>query len=1495
MYSLAVSDSLVRITAIFRGLANFRFLALFIALMAVSTVSAISIDNAVASHGGSEVCDVSTGHCYEHITTAANWDDANALASAMVHEGITGHLATLTSQAEVDFIVANFPTAVSTFAYIGGFRNGTTGNSWSWVTGEPWSYTNWSPGLPAEPTLGSHETVVEFFHSGSLNGWTNVGHWNDQDRAVARTYVVEFEDVLLDTDGDGLTDGNETAVYGTDPNNVDTDGDGISDGAEISGGTDPLVPETLIYEVTQGTNSWLVSPITTDPQETAAGFYGYGFYPSSSNTGYEVLDESQLYLYLDETVSPNEISLIMTHDIAQGAYAPGSGGGGVNFDITGVDPTAFRVSSDDPGEFNVNGPGPSSPGTATGRWNWINCCTDGGAMNLGTGNVDILITPSGWRGIDTWKLFTNDFGDSVVLDLTQPVRITRTTQSADDDGDGYTDGDGVGGDDVEGGTDCDDTNPNIYPGAPELLNGVDDDCDGEIDEGLTIDTVGPVISLGVVASGPVTQDGTATDGADREDANGNGVFDAGEDINGDGYFDTDSGIASVVLSGDSGLTLDVDPFTVGDDSVSYTLGLIDPAIDGLGNLVVTDVAGNSTLVPIVLIANRPPVVEVDDSTDVYYVDWTTANPGGGTASGVINLPNGDTIGVAFTSVDGSGNPAGYLGAQTSGGVYYWASDAPYSSAEVPNGPHTANLVGVDRADLLQLSGGNASTTYTVTFTEPIVGPIMPVLSLGQGGVNVRYDFDSPFTIVSEGSGHFGGCPDACFEELAGDILSGYEGHGTIVFDGTFSTFSWTVPTNEFWHGFTFGVRTSASLGDAVVVDEGQTAVNSGTWSDPDGDVVTLSLDGAGLLTQNGDDTWDWSFDSTDGPDESQTIEITATDEHGLTDTASFELIVVNVEPTLTGQEIILVNEGEIALHDGTYSDPGDDTIDLTVSQGAIDPTAGSGGIWSWEGVGPEPDGPYTYYVTATGTDDEDAEGDVYFRIDVLNVAPDADAGGTYNVPEGGSIALNGTADDVAADVLTFEWDLDGDGTFETAGASPVFDASLLDGPATVEVDLRVTDDDGGVGFDTATITVQNIVPSVIEFTGADVDENGTVTVSGSITDPGVDDTFTVEIDWGGSEGTSAAAVTGNTFTASHQYLDDNPSGTSSDVYTVTATATDDDGGVSAPALTGITVTNVAPVITSLTGDDDNGSATVNFTDIGSNDTHTVSINWGDGDSETVSPAGGSATAAHLFPQFGTYDVTVTVTDDDTGSATNTVTLVIGGGACACTEGLGWWKKQYNPKQIDKGNTVLTQHQIELLAQMIGAQSAVFAGLNVPGAQDVFDPPKAPKNGSKSGNNSKSARNDASATGSSKSKKKKKGSKAGSGSNNESSASSATDLTKFEQNAEKHLLVAWLNYAKGAINMDDVVDTNGNKSGGEMTLSQILTEVESILADPAATKSDLNRARDLAESVAKFSKGDPDCETGTGSSKSGSGSGSKPGSGSDSGSGTGSGKAKGKKK
>jgi hypothetical protein len=44
-----------------------------------------------------------------------------------------------------------------------------------------------------------------------------------------------------DSDGDGLTDGEEVNVHGTDPLNPDTDSDGMPDGWEVANGTDPKV------------------------------------------------------------------------------------------------------------------------------------------------------------------------------------------------------------------------------------------------------------------------------------------------------------------------------------------------------------------------------------------------------------------------------------------------------------------------------------------------------------------------------------------------------------------------------------------------------------------------------------------------------------------------------------------------------------------------------------------------------------------------------------------------------------------------------------------------------------------------------------------------------------------------------------------------------------------------------------------------------------------------------------------------------------------------------------------------------------------------------------------------------------------------------------------------------------------------------------------------------------------------------------------------------
>ena len=117
---------------------------------------------------------------------------------------------------------------------------------------------------------------------------------------------------------------------------------------------------------------------------------------------------------------------------------------------------------------------------------------------------------------------------------------------------------------------------------------------------------------------------------------------------------------------------------------------------------------------------------------------------------------------------------------------------------------------------------------------------------------------------------------------------------------------------------------------SVTVDEGQTASNSGSYGDVDSDGVTLSAS-VGTITRS-DGTWSWSFATSDGPDDSQTVTITADDGDGGTAQVTFLLTVKNVAPTidsfnLSEDTIIL---GQTVTASGAFSDPGDDTLAASI-------------------------------------------------------------------------------------------------------------------------------------------------------------------------------------------------------------------------------------------------------------------------------------------------------------------------------------------------------------------------------------------------------------------------------------------------------------------------------------------------------------------------------------------------------------------------------------
>lgn len=180
------------------------------------------------------------------------------------------------------------------------------------------------------------------------------------------------------------------------------------------------------------------------------------------------------------------------------------------------------------------------------------------------------------------------------------------------------------------------------------------------------------------------------------------------------------------------------------------------------------------------------VAQSSSAVPISWVDWTSADSV--SANGMVSGFN--------VSFSGNINPP----AQTAGGTNFWAANSSiYTSPEVDNPPPDS--------DIIRLTGGAGTGTQTITFAQAVVDPVMAILSLG-AACATTYNFDAAFDVLNFGAGHFGG---GTLTELPGNILQGQEGHGIIQFSGTFNSISWTIPTAEFWHGFTVGIAGVATV------------------------------------------------------------------------------------------------------------------------------------------------------------------------------------------------------------------------------------------------------------------------------------------------------------------------------------------------------------------------------------------------------------------------------------------------------------------------------------------------------------------------------------------------------------------------------------------------------------------------------------------------------------------------------------------------------------
>ena len=396
-----------------------------------------------------------------------------------------------------------------------------------------------------------------------------------------------------------------------------------------------------------------------------------------------------------------------------------------------------------------------------------------------------------------------------------------------------------------------------------------------------------------------------------------------------------------------------------------------------------------------------------------------------------------------------------------------------------------------------------------------------------------------------------------------------------------------------------------------------------------------------------------------------------TDKDGASTDVYATLTVTDVPPTLN------VAGNPTTLQGATYSlslsgtEPGNDTI----SQWVVN--WGDGNSSTVNGA----TATLTHVFTAVGSDtihvtavDSAGSYAASLPITVQNAPPVLSNLGLSSVGEGQQSHLTGTVSDPGNDPLTVTvtWS-DGSHTSETlATGATSFDLThvFLDN-GTVSASVVLSDGPLGnpgtlTANGTANAVIANLPPTVdaLSFVVNSITEGAQATLVGKVTDPGVNDVLTVTIDWGDGAGHSTVTVDGTTglFQATHTYNDRANSTAVTDVYTASVTAHDNDGASSSPAATAsVTVGNAAPSLTNVVFSpaiaNEGQAVTVSGTivDPGVNDTHTLTVAWGDGTATTMATVNpdGTFTATHTYANNqannAPYAVVLTVADDDGAS------------------------------------------------------------------------------------------------------------------------------------------------------------------------------------------------------------------------------------------------------
>jgi hypothetical protein len=183
------------------------------------------------------------------------------------------------------------------------------------------------------------------------------------------------------------------------------------------------------------------------------------------------------------------------------------------------------------------------------------------------------------------------------------------------------------------------------------------------------------------------------------------------------------------------------------------------------------------------------------AAEIYWTQWNSET--------LSSAPS--TAGSALGTISSLGINVNYSGEVIVGWENTsWLPTTTFSGGTISNPPTITSHQPPPPFGYIGLEGGaNFTGLDTISFSAPVVDPVMAIWSLGNPTTEASFVFPTtePVTIESGGpSQEWGGQSIT----QSGNTISGQESDGTIQFNGTFTQISWTCPQEEYYYVFTVG-------------------------------------------------------------------------------------------------------------------------------------------------------------------------------------------------------------------------------------------------------------------------------------------------------------------------------------------------------------------------------------------------------------------------------------------------------------------------------------------------------------------------------------------------------------------------------------------------------------------------------------------------------------------------------------------------------------------